>query len=172
MRDILFCQWHKLLGRKFRFPPTGVKPMTSRTLYPWATGDSWELRREVFIYSISSNMYMYREQNVPNGHADCPSRSTTCWTSWPHDQTYIYFSPWTAASIYFVLFCYGRMNMVCMIESTETFLPAQVVFWFLFNVNTFKCLYHGLLHVKYLSVKWSPVELNNIHCTYCSKKEE
>ena len=53
---------------------------------------------------------------------------------------------------------------MCMIQCTKTFLPAQVILWFLFKINSFRCLYQGLLQVKYLTIKWFPVYVEHKEC--------
>lgn len=49
------------------------------------------------------------------------------------------------------------MNMMGMIKCTEASFPGQVIFRFLFNIDTFRSLYHDVCHLKYLTIEGSPV---------------
>lgn len=49
------------------------------------------------------------------------------------------------------------MNMMGMIKCTEASFPGQVIFRFLFNIDTFRSLYHDVCHLKYLTIEGSPL---------------
>ena len=80
MREILFCQWHKLLGKKFRVPPTGVEPMTFCTPVGCSTTELQETRGSLGI-TVTVLFLCYKQGDSgakgPAGSAGRPGRTVS-----------------------------------------------------------------------------------------------